>query len=872
MSSMTLKSLTEKLNPSTRNALQQAVALCCQQRHYDVDIEHLMISLVEQQDPDLLLIADYFRLDQAVLNDQLRRVLANCKRGNDSTPALSTRLVELLKQCWLDTSIEFNQTSMCSATLLYSLLTDATSNLLTTRFVPELGKIDPLQLRQDWAELRQQKQESEPARPSQTPALNQYTLDLTQQAKEGKLDPVLGRDNEIRQLIDILSRRRQNNPILVGEAGVGKTAIAEGLALRIASQEVPDTLKQTRLHTLDLALLQAGAGVKGEFEHRLKGLIDEIKKSPIPIILFIDEAHTMIGAGGQPGQNDAANLLKPALARGELRTIAATTWSEYKKYFEKDAALSRRFQPVSVDEPNIDTAIAILRALKPALENHHGVSVTESALQAAVRLSQRYMPDRQLPDKCVSLLDTACARVAMSQSSQPAAIERLHNLILLREQELANLDSEQLSGVDHLVRQQEVLQTIDTLQTQLHQLQGAWATEQQRVTDALSLQEQLRKDYQSESADHSDGSYNHQANQSRLSHELNALRLQLEERESPLVHWQVDDQLVAEILADWTGIPLKRMQADDITQLLSLEQRLQQRVIGQDHAIQKIAEAIRTSRARISDDSKPLGVFLLAGPSGVGKTETALALAEQIFGSEDSLTVINMSEFKEEHKVSQLTGAPAGYVGYGEGGILTNAVRRKPYSVILLDEMEKAHPGVQDIFYQVFDKGSLRDGEGLEVDFKNTVILITSNAAGDLITDLYADELTAPATEKLSEIIWDELLKFFKPAFLGRMTVLPYRPLDLERINSITRLQLNKIQQRISKNYNADLTYDNDVVASIVELCRQGSSGARNIQILLETNILPNLANTILNRIATKAPINSISIHIDAGKIHTCVN
>lgn len=854
MAAMTLKSLTEKLNSATRQGLQKAVALCCQHRHFDVDIEHLLKALLDQSDADIRAVIGHFNISTHTLNLQLQQALDNQRRGHDSTPALAPRLVDLLRQCWLDTSIEFGYSEMRGLTLLYTLLADPASAIIITHTLPELAGIDSQILLQQRELILQQMPAAAAAPATSATALGQFTQDLTQQARDGQLDPVLGRDNEIRQVIDILSRRRQNNPMLTGEAGVGKTAVVEGLALRIAAGTVPDALKNTRVLSLDLALLQAGAGVKGEFENRLKGLIQAVKTSPQPIILFIDEAHTMIGAGGQAGQNDAANLLKPALARGELRTIAATTWAEYKKYFEKDAALSRRFQVISIAEPDTDTAVAILRALQPTLERHHQVRITEQALVAAVVLSQRYLPERQLPDKCVSLLDTACARVAMSQSSPPAHIDTLQHQLHTRRSELNNIEQEQRSGINHQQRRDVLLTDIDVMEQELTDVTARWSAEQAQVTKARHLVEELsQQDCQYRRADIQD------------------LRQHLQQRQQPLVYWQVDEHLIAAVLADWTGIPLGRMQADEITRLLQLDQYLKARVKGQDHAMDTIARTVRIARTQLADEKKPLGVFLLAGPSGVGKTETAAALAEQLFGSEDHLTIINMSEFKEEHKVSQLMGSPAGYVGYGEGGILTNAIRRKPYSVILLDEMEKAHSGVQDIFYQVFDKGSLRDGEGIDVDFKNTVIIITSNAASELITDLYADTMTAPQPENLTEIIWDELLKFFKPAFLGRTTVLPYQPLDRQQLFDITTLQLQRIENRIRQHHRASFTCAHNVADTIAEQCQQSSSGARLIQTLLNQQILPEMAEKILLRVAAGDQVKDITIAAENGKFSISV-
>ena len=854
MSSMTLKSLVEKLNDASKDSLETAVGLCFQRTHHTVEPEHLLKSMIRTQDPDLVGILDFFNLDITRLDSQLEQGLESFRTGSGATPSLAPRLVDLFRQCWLDTSIEFAEPAMRGATLLYTMLNDPAMAALVTRHAGELNGVDPARLLASWPEIRAilDKAPVASSGPAKAKAgkeqhLAKYTIDLTAQAQAGELDPVIGRDDEIRQVIDILSRRRQNNPILTGEAGVGKTAVVEGLARRIAEGNVPDVLKPARLLTLDLALLQAGAGVKGEFENRLKGVIEEVKASDRPIILFIDEAHNMVGAGGQAGQNDAANLLKPALARGELRTIAATTWAEYRKFFEKDAALTRRFQVVKVDEPDEQTAIQILRGLVPTLEAHHGVSIADEALKTAVVLSTRFLASRQLPDKAVALLDTACARVAMSQASVPPQVEQLRAEVAGLEQELELLSRESRFGVEHGARQ-------DQLQTRLHQareqqqwLEDEWASEKALVQEAGEISRALLDNETEEDKQR-----------------LNGIRSTLAGREQVMVHWQVDTQLVSEVLSDWTGIPLGRMQSNEVAGILNLATTLKQRVTGQDHALDEIARTIQVARAELADEKKPLGVFLLVGPSGVGKTETAMALAEQVYGSESSMTVINMSEFKEEHKVSQLVGSPPGYVGYGEGGVLTEAVRRKPYSVILLDEMEKAHPGVQDIFYQVFDKGSLRDGEGRDVDFRNTVLLMTSNAASEHISDLYADELTAPEDPgTLKEAIWDDLLETFKPAFLGRTVVLPYRPLGSDQLRAIAQMQLDRVCQRVSRQHGLALEYDESVIGRIADCGHQASTGARNIQQVIQRDILPMLSDVLLKAISDETKLTKIHIGVE---------
>ncbi|HYZ34064.1 MAG TPA: type VI secretion system ATPase TssH, partial [Crenalkalicoccus sp.] len=689
--------------------------------------------------------------------------------------------------------------------------------------------------------------------------LDQFCTDLTAQAKAGKIDPILGRDGEIRQVIDILTRRRQNNPILTGEAGVGKTAVAEGLALRIAAGDVPEALKKVRLMSLDLGLLQAGAGVKGEFENRLKGVIDAVKASPTPIVMFIDEAHTLIGAGGQQGQNDAANLLKPALARGELRCLAATTWAEYKKYFEKDAALTRRFQVVQVGEPSVPLAQAMLRGLVKVLEKHHGVRILDEAVEQACALSARYIPARQLPDKGVSLLDTACARVAMSQAAVPAPIEDRTRRLDLIATELGAIAREEAAGADHAARRTALEEEQAKLRGELAGLEARWAEEKTLVGRIRELRQQI------------EAGIGGAGNTALPAADMGVLQAELAEAtaklaavqgEEPLVHPVVDGTAVAEVVETWTGIPVGRMVSNEIKTILTLKEKLEERVVGQPHALAAVAQAIQTSRAGLTDPRKPIGVFLFAGTSGVGKTETALAVADLLYGGEQNLTTINMSEFKEEHKVSLLMGSPPGYVGYGEGGVLTEAVRRRPYSVVLLDEMEKAHPGVQDVFYQVFDKGQMKDGEGRDIDFRNTVIIMTSNAGTDTIAKLCADPETRPEPEALTEALRPDLLKVFKPAFLGRCTVVTYYPLADDVMRMIVGLQLRRIARRVRESYGVAFEVEDSVPESIVARCREVESGARNIETILNRTLLPELSAQILARLADGAEIGAVRVGI----------
>ena len=721
-----------------------------------------------------------------------------------------------------------------------------------------------------------------PGGPTKTPALDQFTIDLTARAKAGSIDPVLGRDFEIRQIMDILTRRRQNNPILTGEAGVGKTAVVEGFALRIAAGDVPDALKGVSLRSLDLGLLQAGAGVKGEFENRLKSVIEEVKSSPTPIIMFIDEAHTLIGAGGAAGQGDAANLLKPALARGELRTIAATTWAEYKKYFERDAALARRFQTVKVEEPDEKPAIEMMRGLIETLERHHNVTILNEAVVDAVRLSKRYISGRQLPDKAVSLLDTTCARIGISQAATPSAIEDCRRRIEQFKVASQVLERETAIGADHAETMNELATSRAKAEDELKGLETRWNQEKDLVKKIHALRERLvvgdKPAADPAAAEAKPGAKPAAGKtpaapakplapeeRTKVLAELSDLQTQLEklQGEEPLVHVCVNSQAIAETVSSWTGIPLGRMVSDEINTILNLRQKMEENVVGQTHAMEAISQRIRTSRAGLSDPRTPIGVFLLAGTSGVGKTETAITVANLLYGGEQNMTVINMSEFKEEHKVSLLMGSPPGYVGYGEGGVLTEAVRRKPYSVVLLDEMEKAHPGVQDVFYQVFDKGNMKDGEGRDIDFKNTVIIMTTNAGTDLIKSLCSDPDTLPDAKGFAEAVFPELLKSFKPAFLGRVTIVPYYPLADEVMKQIIRLKLNKAGRRITENYKASFGYTPELVDRIAERCTEVDTGARNVDHILNGSLLPELSGEFLSRLATGQPIKAVNISID---------
>jgi type VI secretion system protein VasG len=898
---VSLKSLIGKLNDTCRSALEGAAGLCLTRTHYDVDIEHLLLKLHEAPDTDVARILRQYEIDGARVSRDLTRALDRFKTGNARTPALSPHVPKLISEAWTIASIEFGVAKVRSGHLLLALLLSEDLAPLARESAPELTKISTEDLRKRFLDVVSGSTEdrteaalaaAEPGRPvagglTKTPALDQYTIDLTGRARAGQIDPVLGRDFEIRQCIDILTRRRQNNPILTGEAGVGKTAVVEGLALRIVAGDVPPPLRPVSLRTLDLGLLQAGAGVKGEFENRLNGVINEVKGSAQPIILFIDEAHTMIGAGGQAGQGDAANLLKPALARGELRTVAATTWSEYKKYFEKDAALARRFQVVKVEEPTEPQAIGMMRGIVDTLEKHHKVRILDEAVEASVKLSHRYISGRQLPDKSVSVLDTACARVALGQVATPPAIEDLQRQLSRIETEMGILERENLTGGDHAERMQVLAEEKAAAESELAALDQRWKDEARIIDEIRGIREQLEAQGNPKpkpSAGASQGVEKKKveagkeapaeaakpltaAEIEKLQTDLKRLNGELAglQGEAPLMQPCVDGQSVAEVVSGWTGIPVGRVVKDEINTVLSLKELMEKRVVGQSHALEAISQRLRTARAKLEDPRRPIGVFLLVGSSGVGKTETAITLAELLYGGDQNMTVINMSEFKEEHKVSLLMGSPPGYVGYGEGGVLTEAVRRRPYSVVLLDEMEKAHPGVQDIFYQVFDKGTLRDGEGRDIDFKNTVILMTSNAGTDTIMKLCADPETRPDPEGLVETLRPDLLKVFKPAFLGRVIVVPYYPITDEIMRLIIELQLGRIRSRVRENHRAEFTYDPALISAIASRCTEVDSGARNVDHILTRTLLPELSREFLSRMAAGAGISRVHIGVDDG-------
>ncbi|MFM7127880.1 MAG: type VI secretion system ATPase TssH, partial [bacterium] len=807
-------------------------------------------------------------------------------------PVLAPQLDELVREAWLVGSLQFSQSLVRSGFLVLGLFQNERLRRQVLEVLPEWSRIDAAGLQANFEAITAKSPEADMATTltgqkgaaagatagagaaatagGASTALGQFTSSLTDLAAAGKIDPITGRDSEIRQMTDILIRRRQNNPILTGEPGVGKTAVVEGFACRIAAGDVPDVLKGVDVRVLDLGLLQAGAGVRGEFENRLRKVIDEVKASSRPIILFIDEIHTIIGAGGQAGQNDAANLLKPALARGELRTIGATTWSEYKKYFEKDAALTRRFQVVKIDEPDLDKAVVMMRAMAPMLEKHHGVRVLDEAVRASVELSARYLVDRQLPDKSLSVIDTACARVALGQATTPESLEKL---LARRAEIVSEVESLRRDGTG-LTKVAELEAGLAVLDGQEAELRQRWSAEQALVAEVARLSRELAATV-GQVATNGAGSKEGEGKVGAavavdpvaIQAGLEAKRAELAaiQGDNPLARPCADKQAVAEVIAAWTGIPLGKMVSSSIQSVMKLDQVMKKRVVGQNHALDALAERIRTASAGLTDPRRPLGVFMLVGPSGVGKTETALTLADMMYGGERSLVTINMSEFQESHTVSLLKGSPPGYVGYGEGGVLTEAVRRRPYCVVLLDEVEKAHPDVLELFYQVFDKGQLEDGEGRLIDFKNTIILLTSNVATDTITKLSADPDTRPGPEAMLDSIRPELVQAFKPAFVGRTTVLPYYPLADDVLKSIVALQLQRVVNRFAETHKAVLTFDESVSAAILGRCREVETGARNIERIISQTLLPVISTFILDAMAQGQPVGSIGVTADAS-------
>jgi type VI secretion system protein VasG len=910
MAEISRASLFGKLNQVGYKSIEAATVFCKMRGNPYVELVHWIHQILQLQDSDLHRIIKQFNVNPSRLAADITDALDRLPRGSTTISDLSSHVEEAVERGWVVATLLYNDPQVRTGYLLAGIVQTRGLRHALNAISKEFDKVKYETLTDRFDEICGDSPEAAlratdgfrmdgDARPGEasgdrgpTPrgkqeVLARFTVDLTAEARRGDIDPVIGRDEEIRQIVDILMRRRQNNPILTGEAGVGKTAVVEGFALRIAKGDVPPSLKDVSLRSLDVGLLQAGASMKGEFENRLRQVIDEVQASETPIILFIDEAHTLVGAGGAAGTGDAANLLKPALARGTLRTVAATTWAEYKKYIEKDPALTRRFQVVQVGEPSEEKAILMMRAVASKMEQHHRVQILDEALEAAVKLSSRYIPARQLPDKSVSLLDTACARVAISQHATPAEVEDSTRRIEALETELEIIGREGAIGIDTAARERAVNEALATERARLGELESKWATERGLVEKILALRARLRgglgtvegtaselesaADEEAEEAvQREDGARPAVAGEERetLLEELRGLQAELAELqgEAPLILPSVDQQAVASVVQDWTGIPVGRMVKNELETVLNLASALGRRVIGQDHALEMIARRVKTSRANLDNPGKPIGVFMLAGPSGVGKTETALALAEGLYGGEQNVITINMSEFQEAHTVSTLKGAPPGYVGYGEGGILTEAVRRRPYSVVLLDEVEKAHSDVHEIFFQVFDKGMMEDGEGRLIDFKNTLILLTTNVGTDLIMNMCRDPELMPEPEGIAKALREPLLQVFPAALLGRIVTIPYYPLSDTMIDAIARLQLGRIVRRVMDNHKVPFSYTDDVVELIRKRCTELESGGRMIDAILTNTVLPKISEEFLTRMLEGQQIQGIEISVDDGQ------
>lgn len=893
-----------KLNRVGYKAIESATVFCKMRGNPYVELVHWIHQILQLQDSDLHRIIQQFNLEPSRLASDVTDALDRLPRGSTSISDLSSHVEEAVERAWVYASLLYKDSQVRTGYLVVGILkTSGLRNALLS-ISPEFEKVKLDTLTDRFLEVVGDSPEGSlgasdgsqvgggavpgeasgamaPAAMGKQEALQQFSVDLTEKAAKGEIDPIVGRDEEIRQVVDILMRRRQNNPILTGEAGVGKTAVVEGFALRIASGDVPPPLQGVQLRSLDIGLLQAGASMKGEFENRLRQVIEEVQSSETPIILFIDEAHTLIGAGGAAGTGDAANLLKPALARGTLRTVAATTWAEYKKHIEKDPALTRRFQVVKVEEPSEEKAILMMRGVASVMEKHHRVQILDEALEAAVKLSHRYIPDRQLPDKAVSLLDTSAARVAISQHAVPAEVDDSRRRIEALETELAIIGREAAVGVDTAEREATAREKLEAERERLEKLESRWKDEKELVDQILELRSQLRGSSQPVEGTDSDleqaadevaetegaAAAEGPSEEERVEF-LGKLR-ELQEKlhvlqdERPLILPSVDEVAVGTVVESWTGIPVGRVVKNELETVLKLADSLNRRVIGQRHSLDMIARRVQTSRANLDNPSKPIGVFMLCGPSGVGKTETAIALAETLYGGEQNLITINMSEFQEAHTVSTLKGAPPGYVGYGEGGVLTEAVRRRPYSVVLLDEVEKAHSDVHEIFFQVFDKGVMEDGEGRVIDFKNTLILLTSNVGTDLIMNMCQDPELMPDAEGLAKGLRDPLLKVFPPALLGRLVVIPYYPLSDEMIGEIARLQLGRIERRVVAHHGVPFTYDDEVIRLIASRCTELDSGGRMIDSILTNTVLPEISGEVLRRLLEGAEIQRIHVGVD---------
>jgi type VI secretion system protein VasG len=908
MAEISRVALFGKLNSLCYRAIESSTVFCKLRGNPYVELVHWLHQILQLQDSDLVRIIKHYELDGAGLARDLTAALDRLPRGSTSVTDLSSQLEETVERAWVYGTLMFGESQVRSGHLVVGMLKTSSLRNALYGISTQFQKVKIEHLSENFASIIKESPESQmtasdgfqagggaapgeasgaiaPAAMGKQEALKKFTVDLTEQARGGKMDPIVGRDDEIRQVVDILMRRRQNNPILVGEAGVGKTAVVEGFAQRIARGDVPPSLKDVQLLTLDVGLLQAGASMKGEFEQRLRSVIDEVQGSPKPIILFIDETHTLVGAGGAAGTGDAANLLKPALARGTLRTIGATTFAEYKKHIEKDPALTRRFQTVQVDEPSEERAILMMRGVASTMEKHHKVQILDEALEAAVKLSHRYIPARQLPDKSVSLIDTACARVAVSLHATPAEVDDSRKRIEALQTELAIIGREKAIGIDIGKREGDANELLATEHVRLEKLEQRWNAERVLVDELLALRARLRDGVHAvegtgskleAAADATAAAAEVLAaapamdpsERAALMEKLKSVQASLHELqgETPLILPTVDYQAVAAVVGDWTGIPVGRMAKNEMETILKVASLLSQRVIGQDHAMEMIAKRIQTSRAGLDNPSKPIGVFMLAGTSGVGKTETALALAEALYGGEQNLITINMSEYQEAHTVSTLKGAPPGYVGYGEGGVLTEAVRRKPYSVVLLDEVEKAHPDVHEMFFQVFDKGFMEDGEGRFIDFKNTLIILTTNAGTELIAGLCKDPDLMPEPEGMAKALREPMLKVFPPALLGRIVTIPYYPLSDQMLGQIVKLQLNRIKKRVEARYKIPFQYSEDVVKLVVSRCTESESGGRMIDAILTNTMLPDISREFLTRMMAGAVIPGVQVGVKEGE------
>jgi type VI secretion system protein VasG len=917
MAEISRTALFGKLNSLAYKSVESATVFCKMRGNPYVELVHWLNMVLQLQNSDLHCIIHHYELNPSRLASDITASLDSLPRGATAISDFSPHLEEAVERAWVYSTLLFGESQVRTGHIILSLLKTPGLQAVLSGISGEFARIKKEDLSDRFSSIVSGSPEDvlraqdgtrvgggvapgeasgalAPAAMGRQEALSRFSVDLTETARKGSLDPILGRDKEIRQIIDILMRRRQNNPILTGEAGVGKTAVVEGFAQRIVSGDVPPPLRDVSVRTLDLGLLQAGASMKGEFENRLRQVIEEVQSSPKPIILFIDEAHTLIGAGGAAGSGDAANLLKPALARGTLRTIAATTWAEYKKYFEKDAALTRRFQVVKIDEPSEDQAVIMMRGLAGVSEKHHRVQILDEALVAAVQLSHRYIPARQLPDKAVSLLDTACARVAVSLHATPPAVEACRRRISALETEHEILTREETVGWNRKERQDAITAQLTCEHETLKELEEGWQKEKNLVDRILELRSTLRagtaaaidEDIAEKTASETEINTgpgkkeplpSENGSDNLILRENESMKAELQDLmdrlydiqgETPLILPSVDGQAVASVVADWTGVPVGRMVKNEIEAVMHLADTLEKRVIGQRHALDAIGMRIQTSRAGLENPSRPIGVFLLVGPSGVGKTESALALAEALYGGEQNVITINMSEFQEAHTVSTLKGAPPGYVGYGEGGVLTEAVRRRPYSIVLLDEVEKAHKDVHEIFFQVFDKGRMEDGEGRMIDFKNTIILLTSNVGSDLIMNLCRDPELIPGPDGMAKALREPLLQNFPAAFLGRLTVVPFYPLGDEVLQQIIRLQLGRIENRIRDHHQIPFTFDDEVVGMVQSRCTEVESGARMVDAILSHTLLPEISSELLSRMMEGKPLERVHVGIQNSGFH----